>query len=152
MFSSKKMRMIKLYNTRYIFYWFMLFIGLSYGTNAQVYYSGGAGGPHASTAIGTGTYIMPSDSLPVNLFDVTIFPNPLGSNDVFKARFSGVKQGETISVVVTNLIGSKLLVEDIEVSNGVVINLPYERLSKGIYLITFSYKTHKISRRFSYID
>lgn len=152
MFLRNKMRMKKLYNTRYLFYWFILFLGLSYSASAQVYYSGGAGGGYASAVISAGTFVLPSDSLPVNLFDVTVFPNPLSSNDVFKARFSGIKEGETVSVVVTNLIGSKLFDEDLEVNNGVVINLPYERLSKGIYLITFRYKTHKISRRFSYIN
>ena len=142
---------MKLYNIHYSFYWFILFLGLSFNASAQTY-SGASGGGYASSTIGAGTFIMPNDSLLVNVFDATVFPNPLGANEEFKARFSGVKNGELISVVVSNLIGSKLLVDKIKVTDEAVIDLPYDKLSKGIYLITFQYKTNRITRRFNYIN
>jgi hypothetical protein len=117
---------------------------------AQAHYSGGAGGGYASTAIGNSTSVFLGDSLTNKSFDVTIFPNPLTSADILKAKLTGINQTEKVSIVVTDMIGTRLLVEKVDVSDEIVINLPFERLSKGIYLITFQYNNHKITRRFNF--
>ena len=144
--------MKNLYKIFRLFCLFVLFIGLVQSVSAQVQFSGGAGGGYASAAIGAGTLVMPVDTLPTPIFDVTVYPNPLSVNSVFKAKFTGVDNGETVSVVVSNLIGSRLFIEDVKVTDGTVINLPYDRLSKGIYLITFTYNSNRITRRFNFIN
>ena len=118
--------------------------------NAQAHYSGGTGGGYASTAIGNSTFAFQGDSITTKAFDVTVFPNPLTSNDVFKAKFTGLKHTEKISIVVSDMIGSRLMVEQVDASDEITINLPIDRLSKGIYLITFQHNNHKITRRFNY--
>lgn len=118
--------------------------------DAQAHYSGGAGGGYASTTIGSSTSVFFGDSLSNKSFDVTIFPNPLTSTDILKAKLSGIKHTEKVSIVVTDMIGTRLLVEKVDVSDEIVINLPFERLSKGIYLITFQHNNHKITRRFNF--
>ncbi|MDD2549283.1 MAG: T9SS type A sorting domain-containing protein [Bacteroidales bacterium] len=144
--------MKNLYKIQLIFCCFILLLGFSYSAGAQLQYSGGAGGGYASTSIGAGMHVTPADSLPTPTFGATVYPNPLSVNDVFKAKFTGVNDGETVSVVVSNLIGSRLFADDLEVSSETTINLPHERFSKGIYLITFTYKTSRITCRFSYMN
>lgn len=118
--------------------------------SAQAHYAGGSGGGYASTAIGNSTFVLVGDSISTKVFDVTVFPNPLTSNDIFKAKFTGLKHSEKISIVVSDMIGSRLLVEQVDANDEIIINLPTERLSKGIYLITFQHNNHKITRRFNY--
>jgi hypothetical protein len=119
---------------------------------AQANYAGGGGGGYGSYTISTGTMATLPDSIKGVVFDVSVYPNPLRSNDVFKAKILGAKMGEKLTLIISDIIGTRLLVEQVEVSDELIINVPYERLSKGIYLITFQYKSHKITRRFNYTN
>lgn len=116
----------------------------------QAYYSGGQGGGYSTTTISNSTSAFIGDSITAKKFDVTVFPNPLTSNDIFKAKLTGINQSEKVSIIVTDMIGSKIFMDKVEASDELTINLPYERLSKGIYLIIFQHNNHKITRRFNY--
>lgn len=128
----------------------VLIISSSITLSAQANYSGGQGGGYSSFTIGNSTFVESGDSLINQNFAATVYPNPLTSNSILKAKISGIQSGEKISVIVTNMIGSRILAEEIENTNEITINLPQERLTKGIYLITFRYKNNKITRRFTY--
>jgi hypothetical protein len=129
-----------------------IFSSICLVTFAQANYSGGKGGGYASYSLNSGTFVNPADTLITSIFDVTVYPNPLRSNDVFKAKITGGNQNEKISIVVSDLIGTKLLVENVDLADEIIINIPFDRLSKGIYLITFQYNNHKITRRFSFTN
>lgn len=140
------------YNSKYRVVLFVLNIifGLNSSLLAQANYSGGSGGGYSSYAISASTSIQTEIELSKKSFDVSIFPNPLKSSDVLKAKISGVEARQKITVIVTDMIGSRLLVEEVEAASEITINIPHERLSKGIYLITFQIPNGKVTRRFSY--
>lgn len=129
-----------------------LTLGSSISLSAQANYSGGVGGGYSSVTIGNATIASLGDSLPTKTFDATVYPNPLSSNGVLKSRISGIEPGEKISVVVTNMIGSRIFSQEIEISNEITIDIPSEKLTKGIYLITFQFQNRKITRRFTYTN
>lgn len=130
------------------------FIGLmmigSVSTYAQANYAGGQGGGYSSTTIGNSTLANLGDSLEIKTFDANIYPNPLTSSQTLKARITGIQQGEKVQVIVTNMIGSRILSQEFEVTNEISIEIPKEKLSKGIYLITFKHLSKKVTRRFSF--
>jgi FAD synthase len=117
---------------------------------AQGSYSGGQGGGYSSYAIGTGTSVITEVQIENKKIEATIYPNPLSSSDVLKAKLLGFPIGQKINVVITDMIGSRLHFEEIEIADEVTINLSHDRFSKGIYLITFQHNNLKITRRFSY--
>ena len=117
---------------------------------AQASYAGGQGGGYASTAISTGTFVNTNDTILSSQFDANIYPNPLKGSEVLKAKLSGYEYGKKVTVIITDIIGSRLIVEEIDVSDEITINFPHDRLNKGIYLITFQYNNRRISRRLSY--
>jgi hypothetical protein len=127
-----------------------LLIITSLTLSAQANYAGGQGGGYSSYTIGNSTFAEPGDSLFNKNFDVTVYPNPLTASSLLKAKVSGIQPGEKISVVVTNMIGSRILAEEIENSNEITIDISSKKLTKGIYLITFKHKNNKITRRFTY--
>lgn len=142
--------MTKVYST-IIFLVFSLVL-FSVSAQAQAGYQGGEGGGYGSLAISTGTFAALPDSIKPPAFDVNVYPNPLRSNDIFKAKISGARMGEKVTFTVSDLIGTRIVVDQVEVSDEVIISIPTERLSKGIYLITFQYKNFKISRRFNFTN
>ncbi len=130
-----------------------LIVGLASAESfAQANYSGGQGGGYAATSTNPTSFVNPDDSLFNEKFDANIYPNPLRANDKLKAKFSGFETGKKVSIIITDIIGSRLLVKEIETSEEITINFPKDRLSKGVYLVTFKYKNTKISRRLSYAD
>ncbi len=142
--------MTKIYSTILILVFLLSVFSLS--SSAQAGYQGGEGGGYGSLAISTGTVASLPDSLKTSTFDVNVYPNPLRSNDIFKAKITGAKMGEKVTFIISDLIGTRIVVDQVEVTDEVIISIPSERLSKGIYLITFQYKNSKISRRFSYTN
>jgi len=122
------------------------------GTYAQASYSGGQGGGYAAASTNPSSFVNPDDSLFNEKFDANIYPNPLRVNDKLKAKLSGFETGKKVTVIITDIIGSRLLVEEFEASEEITISFPKDRLSKGVYLVTFKYKNTKISRRLSYAD
>ena len=120
-----------------------LLFGLNFSLYAQANYSGGSGGGYSFYSISTVTSIQSELELEKKGFDASIFPNPLKSTDVLKARLTGFDAGQKVTVIVTDMIGSRLLVEEVEAASEVTINIPHERLTKGIYLITFQFPNSK---------
>ncbi|MFP4556222.1 MAG: T9SS type A sorting domain-containing protein [Bacteroidales bacterium] len=130
-----------------------LIIGLtSTETFAQANYSGGQGGGYAATSTNPNTFVNPNDTILNKMFEADIYPNPLKSNDKLKAKLSNFEPTKRVSVIITDIIGSKLLVKEIEASEEITINFPHDRLSKGIYLVTFKHNNNKVSRRLSYAE
>lgn len=129
-----------------------LIISSSITLSAQSNYYGGQGGGYSSVTIGNGTIATIGDSIATKNFDATVYPNPLSSSDVLKAKINGIEPGEKVSIVVTNMIGSKILTQEIEISSEIAIDIPSDKLTKGIYLITFQFQNKKITRRFSFTN
>jgi hypothetical protein len=119
-------------------------------SNAQGAYSGGAGGGYASYTISSSTSINQPETSVTKKLDVTIYPNPLSSSESLKAKLSGFPIDQKVSVVITDMIGSRLHFEEIDVADEITLNISHDRFTKGIYLITFQYNSIKITRRFSY--
>ena len=129
-----------------------LIISSSITLSAQANYTGGQGGGYSTITIGNGTIAALGDSIITKNFDATVYPNPLSSDGVLKARITGIQPGEKVLVVVTNMIGSRILSQEIEISSEITIDIPSNKLTKGIYLITFQFQNKKITRRFSYTN
>jgi hypothetical protein len=136
---------------KYLIYTAILVFAVFYSTltKAQADYSGGEGGGYSSHSISISTSVMFPDSTSVAIFDVTVYPNPVKRDDVFKAKLTGIKPGNKVQIVLTDLIGSRLLIEEVDVTPEYEITLPYDKMSKGIYLITFQHNNQKITRRFN---
>lgn len=128
---------------------FLLLFSVSYGQSS---YNGGQGGGYASTSISVSTSIVSDNPQPAKAFDFSIYPNPIRSDQTLKAKIQGIDANEKIILLVTDMIGSKVFKEEVEVSSEISINLPMEKLKKGIYLITIQYKHQKLTRRFSFTE
>ena len=118
--------------------------------NAQASYAGGVGGGYSSTAIIQGTLSSSADSIIKKNFDATIFPNPLKNNDVLKAKFSGINNGGKVTIIISDMIGTRLYAEEVDILSELTINVPFDKLTKGVYLITFQYNSNRITRRFNF--
>jgi hypothetical protein len=133
-------------------YFFVLFLFVYSNVNAQAAYSGGAGGGYASVSVSMNTAVFPADPFSNSTFEVTIYPNPLGKDQIFKAKISGFNANSKLKITISDMIGYQIHFEEVDVSSEVTINLPYERLTKGIYLVTFQHNNTKVTRRFSYTN
>ena len=123
---------------------------LSSLASAQASYIGGIGGGYASLSISSSTSVFSIDQTPVKTFDFSVFPNPLRSNQTLKLKIQGVDSETKLEVIVSDMIGSKIHTEEIISAAEVSVNLPIERMKKGIYLITLKYNKNKVTHRFSY--
>lgn len=124
---------------------------LSLKSFAQAAFTGGEGGGYAMIPLSVNTSIPPADQSS-KTFDFSVFPNPLSSDQILKAKIQGVESGQTVKVTVSDMIGSRVHFEEVESASEISVNLPKNRIKKGIYLITIEYKHQKITRRFSYSE
>jgi hypothetical protein len=116
----------------------------------QASFVGGLGGGYSMVEVTTGTTGIVD--IPTNSFEVTIFPNPVSKNQVLKAKINGFEKNSKIKIVVSDMIGFQIFIQEVDIASEISINLPFEKLSKGIYLISFQHSKNKITRRFSYTD
>jgi len=127
---------------------FLLVLLGSSNLKGQASFIGGLGGGYSMVEVTTGTTGIVE--IPTNSFEVTIFPNPVSKNQVLKAKVSGFEKNSKIKIVVSDMIGFQIFIQEVDVASEISINLPFEKLSKGIYLISFQHSKSKITRRFSY--
>lgn len=118
-------------------------------THAQSY-QGGEGAGYDSLPISVNTSI--STSINQQLFDFSIYPNPITTGQILKAKIQGVEGTEKVKVTVLDMIGSKVYSDEVEASTDLSLDIPLNKLRKGIYLITLQYKHHKVTRRFTFIE
>ncbi len=131
---------------------FFFISAASLNSIAQASYSGGQGGGYSSQSISLSNNSITDDQLVKKTFDATVFPNPLNANETLKARISGFKPEQQIIIIVSDLIGSRLHVATVNAASEISISIPNERLSKGIYLVTFQHGNSKITKRFTYTN
>jgi hypothetical protein len=127
---------------------FLMLLLLSTTIKGQASYVGGLGGGYSMVEVTTGTTGI--EDIPNSSFEVIIYPNPLSKNQILKAKINGFEKNSKIKVVVSNMIGLQVFIQEFDVASEISINLPFEKLSKGIYLISFQHSKNKITRRFSY--
>lgn len=116
---------------------------------AQANFAGGKGGGYGLLEVKTDMTSV-GDELNTS-FEATIFPNPIEKNQVLRVRLNGVEQKSKVKIVISDMIGFQVFVQEMEVTTEFDIHLPYEKLTKGIYLISFQYSKNKITRRLSYL-
>lgn len=121
--------------------------------SAQANYNGGQAGGYASVSVSLGTSVAIADSLTTRPFDASVFPNPLKKGQPLKYRIRNAVAGSKVTVMISDLLGNRLLVKELEVSfEDSELPLPYEKMARGIYLITFQNAKSKITRRVSYTE
>jgi hypothetical protein len=121
--------------------------------SAQANYNGGQAGGYASVSVSLGTSVTIGDSFTTPLFEVSVFPNPLKKGQALKYRIRNVEYGSKVTVMVSDILGNRLLVKVLEVSfDDSELGIPHDKMTKGIYLITFQNAKSKITRRISYTE
>ncbi len=132
---------------------FLLFALCANNVKAQANYNGGQAGGYASVSVSLLTSVAIGDSFVTQPFEASVYPNPLKKGQVLKYRIRNVDFGSKVTVMVSDILGNRLLTQEIEVNiDDSELALPQEKMAKGIYLITFQSAKSKITRRISYTD
>jgi hypothetical protein len=124
----------------------------SINASAQAAFSGGQGGGYATLPISISTSVTPIEQPQVKVLDFSVYPNPVRNDQILKAKIQGIDLNEKIKITVSDMIGSRIHSEELDALSEITINLPMDKLKKGIYLITIQHKHHKITRRFSFVE
>lgn len=132
---------------------FTLLVFCANPASAQANYNGGQAGGYASVSVLLGTSVAIGDSLTTPQFEASVFPNPLKKGQALKYRIRNVGSGSKVTVMISDILGNRLLVKELEVSfDDSELAIPHEKMAKGIYLITFQSAKSKITRRVSYTE
>jgi hypothetical protein len=121
--------------------------------SAQANYNGGQAGGYASINVSFLSSVTIGDSLVARQFEASVYPNPIKKGQALKYRIRNVDFGSKVTVIVSDILGNRLLTQEIEVNiDDSELALPQEKMAKGIYLVTFQSSKSKITRRISYTD
>ncbi len=136
---------------------YVLFLGalilFSYSANAQANFSGGKGGGYASQNVSLTTSVAMPDTILYKNFDVAVFPNPIRKGVALKCRIRNAEKGSKTYVYVNNLLGNRVGTYEIDKETiEVDLLLPFNNMSKGIFLITFQNGKSRVTRRVTLLE
>lgn len=132
---------------------FWVLVLFSYSANAQANFGGGKGGGYASQNVSLATSVALPDTLLSKNFDVAVFPNPIRKGDALKCRIRNAEKGSKTYVYVNDLLGNRVGTYEIDKETfEVELLLPFNNMSKGIFLITFQNGKSRVTRRVTIIE
>ncbi len=136
----------------YVLGFWALFL-CSFSAKAQANYSGGQGSGYASINVSTITSVTIQDTLLFKNFDVVVFPNPIRKGDALKCRIRNAEKGSKTYAYVNDLLGNRVGTYEIDKETfEVELLLPFNNMSKGIFLITFHNGKSRVTRRVTLLE
>lgn len=119
----------------------------------QAHYGGGQGGGYASVNVTISTYAAISDTLTNRNFDASVFPNPVKKGEALRLRLKNTDRGSKTRVLVNDMLGNRIVAYEIERGAGESeIILPFDKMGRGLYLITFQNGKSRVTRRVTLVE
>jgi len=104
---------------------------------SQAIYTGGESGGYATLSVSTQTDIQTEKNIEPEL-KISIYPNPISEYKEINASSSDFVTGQSITLSIYDLLGNLLDKSDYQISEQIVtLNLPWSKMSKGMYLFVF---------------
>lgn len=127
----------------------IIFLLLGLEGYSQAIYTGGEGGGYASLSISSQTFVSTEKQMDQSL-KVNVYPNPISQFKEINASSSDFTFGQTVTLSIYDLLGNLVDRREYEIfEKSISLTLPWEKLSKGLYLFVFKVDRKTVTVRVS---
>jgi len=120
-------------------YLFLIIVSLIISVKgfSQAIYTGGEGGGYTSLSVSTQTDIQ-TDKIVEPELKVSIYPNPISEYKEINASSIDFIIGQSFTLRIYDLLGNLIDKSEYQISEQIItLNLPWSKMSKGMYLFVF---------------